>query len=226
MLPLLLLTDSRFPAGGYAHSGGLEAAVEAGLEVSDVPAFLRGRLRGVAWPEACLAVAARRVDGVDALLELDAEAVARCPSPPLRLASTRLGSQLLRTATAVWEHAPLLEAYRVASTSTPRPVAFGAVAAVAGLDEHATAYAYLYEDAATVTTAAVRLLPVDGATAARWLVEAAAGIALLSEKAVLTHRCVCVDVEVPLHHLPGGFAPKLELASLAHATRQGRLFAS
>ena len=30
-LALLLLTDGRFPAGGYAHSGGLEAAVADGL---------------------------------------------------------------------------------------------------------------------------------------------------------------------------------------------------
>ncbi len=211
MLPLLLLTDSRFPAGGYAHSGGLEAAVADGLTVDQVPAFLCGRLRGVGWPEACLAVAARRAGDVEELLRLDAEALARCPSPPLRLASSRLGSQLLRTASTVWPGA--LDEYRAASEATPRPVAYGAVAAAAGLDDRETAYAYLYDDAATVTTAAVRLLPVDGATAARWLVEAAPGLDRLAAEAV--------DAG-----LPGGFAPALELGSLAHAAREGRLFAS
>jgi urease accessory protein len=226
MLTLLLLTDSRFPAGGYAHSGGLEAAVEAGLGVDGVPGFLRGRLHGVAWPEACLAVAARRAGSLEELLELDAEALARCPSPSLRLASSRLGSQLLRTAATVWPGE--LDGYRGASAATPRPVAFGAVAAVAGLDEHQTAYAYLYEDAAAVTTAAVRLLPVDGAQTAHWLVETASELELLAERAKAAHRYTCTGPWVHMGHaaLPGGFAPALELGSLAHAAREGRLFAS
>ena len=59
-VPLLLLTDGRFPAGGYAHSGGLEAAVEAGLAADGVPLYLAGRLRGVAAAESRLAVAAAR----------------------------------------------------------------------------------------------------------------------------------------------------------------------
>jgi urease accessory protein len=217
-LPLLLLTDSRFPSGGYAHSGGLEPAVEDGLDAAGVPAFLVGRLRGVAAPEAVLAVAARRAPDLDSLLALDLEAAARCPSPPLRTAASRLGSQLLRTACAVWPQARLLAAYREASRATPRPVAFGAVAAVAGLDDLDTARAYLYEDAASVTTAAVRLLPVDGATAARWLVEAEPEL----ERAARDAAGAGNDPRL----WPGGFAPALELGSLAHAGREGRLFAS
>ena len=220
-LPLLLLTDSRFPAGGYAHSSGLEAAVEDGLGVDGVPGFLAGRLHGVTGPEACLAVAAARVArevDLAALLALELEAAARCPSRPLRAASSRLGAQLLRTAATVWPGAPPIEQYREAGGTTPRPVAFGVVAAVAGLDDRETAHAYLYEDAATVTTAAVRLLPVDGASAARLLVEAAPEI----ERLALEATAVGGDVR----EVPGGFAPLLELGSLAHAAREGRLFAS
>jgi urease accessory protein len=225
LIPLLLLTDARFPAGGYAHSGGLEAAVEDGLTAHEVPAFLRGRLRGAAWPEACLAVAARRADDLEALLELDEEALARCPSPPLRRASSRLGSQLLRTAATVWPGA--LDPYRAASRSTPRPVCFGAVADVAGLDDRETAYAYLYEDAATVATAAVRLLPVDGAAAARWLVEAGPELDLLAAEALDAARThASAPLATGFAPLPGGFAPGLELGSIAHALREGRLFAS
>ena len=65
-----------------------------------------------------------------------------------------------------------------------------------------------------MTTAAVRLLPVDGATAARWLVEAAPELDRLALEAAASPR------------LPGGFAPALELGSLAHAAREGRLFAT
>ena len=214
-LSLLLLTDGRFPAGGYAHSGGLEAAVEAGLGVDRVPAFLAGRLRAVAAAEAALAVAASRAHDLGALLRLDAEAQARCPSPPLRAASSRLGAQLLRSAAVVWDDEPLRR-YREASTATPRPVAFGVVARAAGLAGSAVAHAYLYEDATTVTAAAVKLLPVDAADAARWLVEAGPLIAGLA----------ATPAPDDPRALPAGFAPALELRSLAHAAREGRLFAS
>ena len=65
-----------------------------------------------------------------------------------------------------------------------------------------------------MTTAAVRLLPVDGATAARWLVEAAPELDRLARRGGA------------ISGLPGGFAPALELGSLAHAAREGRLFAT
>jgi urease accessory protein len=97
-------------------------------------------------------------------------------------------------------------------------VAFGLVAASVGLDVLETGHACLYEDAATVTTAAVRLLPVDGATAARWLVEAGPEIDRLAAVATLA----AADPRM----WPGGFAPALELDSLAHDAREGRLFAS
>ena len=49
---MLVLADSRFPAGAHAHSLGLEEAVNEGL--TDVPAFAAARVRLVA--EACGAV--------------------------------------------------------------------------------------------------------------------------------------------------------------------------
>jgi urease accessory protein len=180
-----------------------------------VPTYLAGRLRGVAAAESALAVSASRAADVDELLRLDAEAHARCPSPPLRAASSRLGAQLLRSAAVVWDD-ELLRRYREVSTATPRPVAFGVVARAAGLGREAVAQAYLYEDATTVTAAAVKLLPVDAAVAARWLVEAGPLIAELAGRPVPDDP----------RRLPAGFAPALELRSLAHAAREGRLFAT
>src|ERR1700750_2887293 len=55
----LLLADSRFPSGSYAHSLGLEQAVTDGL--TDVPAFIAARQRLVAEPDARFAVEAGRV---------------------------------------------------------------------------------------------------------------------------------------------------------------------
>jgi urease accessory protein len=60
---LLLLLDSRAPAGAHHHSGGMEAAVGAGLVsgVSDLEDFCRARLRTSARVAAAFAVAAGRL---------------------------------------------------------------------------------------------------------------------------------------------------------------------
>ena len=59
-IPTLLLSDSRFPAGGHAHSGGVEPAVTAGIvsDLASLEAFLRGRLRTAGLVAAGLAAAA------------------------------------------------------------------------------------------------------------------------------------------------------------------------
>jgi urease accessory protein len=56
----LLLGDSRFPAGGHAHSGGIEPAVTAGTvtDLGTLEAFLRGRLRTAGLNAAGVAAAA------------------------------------------------------------------------------------------------------------------------------------------------------------------------
>jgi urease accessory protein len=56
----LLLGDSRFPAGGHAHSGSIEPAVTAGTvtDTGTLEVFLRGRLRTAGLVAAGIAAAA------------------------------------------------------------------------------------------------------------------------------------------------------------------------
>jgi urease accessory protein len=80
---LLVLADGRLPAGGHAHSGGLEAAVTAGRvhDLATLEAFLRGRLATAGLVAAAFAAAtthrltnARTADSVehlDTVLGLD-----------------------------------------------------------------------------------------------------------------------------------------------------------
>ena len=165
----LLLADSRTPSGSYAHSAGLEAAVRDGLRADDVPAFLRGRLRSVAFSEAALTAAAVRAgDDVDALLALDAEALARTPSPPLRAAATTLGRAILRTGAQLFPERA--HDRRPTARAAPRrrgPSRSASSAAAAGLAPADAALVALYDDAATVAAAAVKLLPVDAGAATR-----------------------------------------------------------
>ena len=100
---LLTLADSRLPAGGHAHSGGVEQAIASGV-VRDVPslaAFLGRRLRTAGAVAAGLAAAACGAD-VAALACLDAEADARTPSPALRAASRQQGRGLVRIGRRAW----------------------------------------------------------------------------------------------------------------------------
>jgi len=80
----LLLADARTPSGGHAHSGGLEAALAAGLAVAEVPGFMRARLRTVGLVDAAFAALATRAGTLEELLALDFELAAhagRAPAP-------------------------------------------------------------------------------------------------------------------------------------------------
>ena len=216
----MLLADSRFPAGGYAHSLGLEQAVSDGLDVDGVPAFMDARLRLVARADAALSVAALRAalaQDDDALNELDAEHAARCPSPVLRTIARRLGSQLLRSAATAWP-SPTIDRYRTASATTPRPVALGVVGAAAGLTAQEVATIALYDDAATVSSAALKLLGLDPADAARWVAELAPEIDAAA-------RAISADAR-PVADLQPPAAVGLELAAGVHANRRERFFVS
>ncbi|RZU48985.1 urease accessory protein [Krasilnikovia cinnamomea] len=107
---LLVLADGRLPAGGHAHSGGLEAAVAAGrvTDLAGLAGFLRGRLAtsGVVGAVFAAAACARTREWAD----LDAGLDARTPSPALRRASRAQGRALLRAGRAIWPAPPLLPA--------------------------------------------------------------------------------------------------------------------
>ncbi|MCF6469020.1 hypothetical protein FAF44_11560 [Nonomuraea sp. MG754425] len=138
---LLLLTDSRLPAGGHAHSGGTERAVASGT-VHDVPslgAFLRGRLHTAGALAAALTAAAgaqaagARAGEPHPWVALDAETDARTASPAQREASRQQGRLLLRVARRVWP-SPVLDGLALITPNPHHPIALGAAAhaAVAG----------------------------------------------------------------------------------------------
>jgi urease accessory protein len=209
----LLLSDARTPSGSYAHSNGLEAALNDAMDVAEIPAFMRARLRTVARCEAAIAARACAATSVEALLALDLEAAARTPAEALRRASSQLGSGLLRTALVWWRRHALMQAYQDRSVLTPRAVAQGVVAGAAGLAPRDAARALLYDDAATLAAAAVKLVALDAAQATGWLVDLADEIDALAEDA-------------DRDGLPSTATPLLDRRATAHVTTERRLFAS
>jgi len=211
----LLLADARTPSGGYAHSGGLEGLLADGASAaSAVPAFIRARLQTVGRVEASFAAAAARCGAVGELLALDLELAARTPAEPLRRASRQLGRGLLRTAAAWFPDDGLLCAYTAGSTLSPRPVAVGAVARAGALSPEAAARASLYDDAATVAAAAVKLLPLDAAVASGWVLSVGEEIDALA--------AACASAR----ELPSTATPLLDARAITHATNERRLFVS
>jgi urease accessory protein len=202
----LLLADGRTPTGGFAHSGGLEAAA---LPPRDVPAFMDARLRTVGLLDA--AVAARVCGGADPLA-LEAAWAARTPSAAWRDAARRQGRGLLRLAARLWPEA--METYAAASALTPRCVVLGLTARAAGMTPRGAAESSLYDDAAAVAAAAPKLGAIDALEAAAWL----AGMAPLVE--TLAQRAARDGA------LPAFATPLLDLRAEEHHGNSRRLFVS
>ncbi|WP_405857001.1 urease accessory protein UreF [Streptomyces sp. NBC_01515] len=219
---LLVLADGRFPAGGHAHSGGAEAAVKAGrvTGAASLGEFCRGRLHTAGLVSAALAAAA--VLGADPG-ELDLAADARTPSPALRLASRKLGRQLMRAARATWPSAELDALAREFPKGAHQPVVLGLVARSAGLGPEDAAYCAAYESVSGPASATVRLLSLNPFDATAVLARLAPELDLVVDRAVEAARGV-LDAGVDV--LPCVSAPLLEIGAEAHAAWAVRLFAS
>ena len=217
---LLLFADGRFPSGSHAHSAGTEAACATGgvVDGASLHAFALGRLHSTGRVDAAFAAAA--CGGRHGWVELDAAYDARTVSPRLRSVSRALGRQLLRSGQRVWPSA-VLDALRTASPpdGAHHPLALGAVARAAQLDEIEAATAALHHLASTVATSALRLLGLDPFDVYSRL---AALAPIIDEIAAQAATCA----HDPLDTLPATSAPLVEILAEDHATWEVRLFAS
>jgi urease accessory protein len=224
LLALLQLGDGLFPAGGFAHSFGLETYAQEG-RVRDrvgLEAFISAHLEGAAGPGDAVAVAvASRLAGagdVAAWCELDARLEAMKPVPEFRAASRQMGRQTARVAAALRGDDVLASIARaIEDDLTPghHAAVFGAAAGRLGADAEAAAAAYLYSTAALLVGAGLRLLPLGQLDGQRVLAALRPRLAELAAKA---GRGAIDDMWT--------FTPALELAGLRHASLDMRLFRS
>jgi urease accessory protein len=206
---LLTLADSRLPAGGHAHSGGMEQAIAAGVvtDPASLSTFLRRRLATAAAVAAGLAAAACGADAA-VLALLDAEADARTPSPALRAASRQQGRGLVRVGRRAWPSG----AWDSIPALPHHPIALGVAAAAGGLTPRDAAQAAAYLSVSGAATAAQRLLAMDPLTVAAVTARLSPDIDAVAASATGT--------------LPAITDPLLDLLAEVHAARKDRFFAS
>jgi urease accessory protein len=220
---LLLLLDSRSPAGAHGHSGGMEAAVTAGFvsTVADVDEFCRGRLHTAGRVAAGFAASANRLWTAGASIsewaELDSELSARTPSPALRTASRALGAGLRRLLRASFPSADLTAWQLIEPPAPHHPLVLGAAAALAGAGPMVAARAAALGTCTAPASAAVRLLGLDPYAVHSRLVALAPDIDAVADS--------CSGPMAPAE-LPAHSAPTLDLLADVHLTEEVRLFAS
>ncbi|GAA2735349.1 urease accessory protein UreF [Streptomyces nogalater] len=219
---LLVLADGRFPAGGHAHSGGVEAAVAShGVhDAASLEAFCRGRLHTAGLTAAGLAAAA--ATGYDPMT-LDEAADARTPVPALRQVARKLGRQMLRAARAAWPCPELDQIAHRLPQGAHQPVVLGVAARAAGLTPLDAAQCAAYESIGGPATAAVRLLSLDPFDATALLARLAGELDDVAATAAEAAARLATD---GVAALPAASSPLLDITGEQHAAWPMRLFAS
>ena len=223
-LHLLQFSDGLFPAGGYAHSFGLETLVQSGrVQTADeVAGFLRAHLENSAAPtDAVLALAARKAalsQDLQACLRLDQMLEALKIAAETRETSRQMGRQTLRVLHDL-SRDPFVARFSgevgSGNAACHHPIVFGIASAVMDWPPEETASSFLYSTSALVVGASLRLLPLGQLAGQRILWNLGPVIASLSLGSVdKTEEDIW------------SFTPEIEIAAMRHESLDARMFRS
>ena len=183
------LIDSGFPTGGFAHSGGLEAAWQHGLlrDGDALPGIILAGMRSAARSMAPAAIEVHREPA--AFQAVDAYYDANLTNAVANRASRAQGRALLATAASTFDRPALREGEAIVrreKLACHLPVAFGLVAEALQLDAATTARALLFQTMRSAISAAVRLGIVGPLEGQRVQAEAGESLAPAVEIALQT----------------------------------------
>ena len=222
---LIQITDSAYPTGVFAHSGGLEGLVQLGQvgSLAELEGFLTGSVfSGLEFchlPVLRMSAVATADGDVEALGRLDEITAAMLTPEELRLASSRSGRQrleLMKTVMHLKEKSP--EEWNVLTgilTSRQLPVIAGMEAAWLGIPVDAAMHAYAFGSLSGLLSASMKIMRLGQTAVQEMLHRLAARLPLL----------IAASREIDLDTL-GFFTPVADIASARHKHAASRLFLS
>ena len=215
---LLQTTDSLFPTGAFAHSGGLEGLTGEGILKTAEDAeraigeMLLSSFARVDLPACGLAHRSALSGDVPALVDLDRRVDSLKAPREARESSQSLGRRRLRVVQSLEEFRRRVEEDR---TFGHQAIVTGMHGALEGISREETMLAFAYGTAAGLVSSAMKLLPL-GQTRAQAL------LSRLGESMAETARAADGLGAEDL----GGFLPLLDIASMRHEVARTRLFIS
>lgn len=214
---LLQLADAAFPSGGFAHSGGLEAAMVLG-RAEDPEALLDGMLWQAGWASLPFVGAAARAhaDGT-ALGSIDAHQDATVVSAVANRASRALGRSFVSAVVRAFpEHAAVaVAAAALRRGPTHHATSFGALFGALGLAARDAQVAFLHGTARQTLSSAIRL----------GLVGPLEAQAIQASRGPLSERILATCADVPVDET-AQTSPLLELWGAMHDRLDARMFQS
>jgi urease accessory protein len=220
-LRLLQMSSPALPIGGYSHSHGLEAAVEAGLVrdetavlewITDMLTFSVGSYEvpsledmGAAWSAADL----------DALVRLNDEFLATRESAELRSATVQMGFSLRALLAALPECPSALIGTLQRMPEPSLPCVWSGAAHAWSISAADSVAGYLWSWAENQVLVAMKSVPIGQSSGQRVLLEIGLKIAMLVEQQ-----------DPGPQRRRSNFAPGLALLSAQHETQYSRLFRS
>jgi urease accessory protein len=221
---LLQSSDSMFPSGAYAHSFGLEGAVQDDVvcDVKSYSNFLRDfvlpQIIHLELPMAGLAFDAAVEADLGRLCSLDERYGAMKATKELRTASARIGTQRLALAADLLDDSFISEVHNAnenGQLAGHEVLAVGVQCAQTGMSRSDALGVVYYLSLSVLTNAIVKLIRIGQTDCQRIL---AANLGQIND--VIRRAQVVAEEEI------GWFSPLTDIVSARHETAYSRLFIS
>jgi len=218
---MLQFGDSVFPIGGFAFSGGLESAIQAGVvtDRATLLAFTRTGVEQASRGDGIGVVCAHRAASagdIDEVVRIDELIFARKLSDETRTMTVRMGRKFTEMGAHVTDSPQLREwRERVVAGTTPGcyPVALAVNFAAQGLAARDAFVVHQYGVASTILGAALRLMRVSHMDTQQMLYALNSGV----------DAAYAAAAEAALADM-AGFAPLAEILAAVHVKAHVRLF--